>query len=272
MSGAGKSQALKCFEDFGFFCVDNLPVALLPRFAELLEGSRHLDRVALGIDIREGEFLKSISQHLELLRRRGLEYQILFFDASDAVLLRRFSETRHRHPLGKKLVRAIRNERKKLFEIKGMADKVVDTTSLTLGELKEILSGVLRLTRTQDMSLSVISFGYKFGLPMDADLVMDVRFLPNPNYHKELKNKTGEHLAVQRYILSQGGAKEFLTTYTRLLQELLPLYIREGKSYLTLAIGCTGGHHRSVFVAEYLAKELRKGGYAVGLFHRDIDK
>ncbi|MBI4052267.1 MAG: RNase adapter RapZ [Elusimicrobia bacterium] len=272
MSGAGKSQALKCFEDFRFFCVDNLPIALLPSFAELLKNARRLERVALGIDIREGEFLKGFSHSLGFLRRRGFDCRILFLDASDAELLRRYSETRHRHPLGKKLTQAIRVERKKLSEIKGSADKVIDTTSMTLGELKENLSGTLELTRSQDMSLSMVSFGYKFGLPMDADLVMDVRFLPNPNYEKNLKSKTGMHIAVQRYILRQPVAREFLSKYSQLIQTLLPLYIREGKSYLTFAIGCTGGRHRSVFVAEYLARELRRGGYAVGLFHRDMDK
>lgn len=272
MSGAGKSQALKCFEDFGFFCVDNLPLALLDQFAKLLENSDYLAQVALGIDIREGKFLKGLSPSLQRLKAKGFEYRLLFLDASDTILARRFSETRHKHPLGEKLQDAIRQERRELLEIKAIADKVIDTSSMTLGELKESLSATLELRRAQEMSLSLASFGYKYGLPMDADLVMDVRFLPNPNYSAPLKKKTGLDLPVQRYILHNPLTRDFLSKYKGLILSLLPHYIQEGKSYLTLTVGCTGGRHRSVFVTHYLAQALRKGGYAVSEVHRDIHK
>jgi UPF0042 nucleotide-binding protein len=272
ISGAGKSQALKCFEDFGFFCVDNLPLALLDEFSELLLKSRSMRDVALGIDIREGELLKNFGRSLDRLRKKGLDCRILFLDASDPIVVQRFSETRHRHPLGKKVTDAIREERRALTEIKGLADKVIDTSDLTLGELKEKLSAALELKATREMSLSVVSFGYKYGIPLDADLVMDVRFLPNPNYVRGLKAKTGLDRQVESYILGSPFCGEFLKSYTTLIQSLLPHYIREGKSYLTVAIGCTGGHHRSVFVARYLARTLAQAGYRAVEYHRDINR
>lgn len=272
ISGAGKSQALKCFEDFGFFCVDNLPIALLEHFADLLAKSKHLQRVALGIDIREGQFLRELSHALQSLRHKGFQYRILFLDASDRVVMQRFSETRHRHPLGTNIVSAIQQERKILTEIKALADKVIDTSQMTLGELKENLSQALELKRTREMNLSVVSFGFKYGVPLDADIVMDVRFMPNPNYLPQLKPKSGLDPKVGQYILTQTATKEFLTRYSALIRSLLPQYIREGKSYLTIAVGCTGGRHRSVFVTHYLARELHKGGYAVREFHRDITR
>lgn len=271
ISGAGKSQALKCFEDFGFFCVDNLPVALLDRFTGLLARGR-LSRVALGIDVREGRFLRGLAASLQSLRGKGFDYRIVFLDASDKVVVQRFSETRHRHPLGTNILTAVRRERRILAEIKALADKVIDTSSMTLGELKETLSMALQLTRTREMNLSIVSFGYKFGLPIDADIVMDVRFMPNPNYEPALKRKTGLDAAVRRYILAQAASRDFVNRYAALVKSLLPRYIREGKSYLTIAVGCTGGRHRSVFVTHHLADELAKGGYAVREFHRDINR
>lgn len=272
ISGAGKSQALKCFEDFGFFCVDNLPIAMLERFADLLEKSKHLQRAALGIDIREGQFLRDLSHALQTLRQKGFQYQILFLDASDRVVMQRFSETRHRHPLGTNIVSAIRRERKILTEMKALADKVIDTSQMTLGELKETLSQALELKRTREMSLSVVSFGFKYGVPLDADIVMDVRFMPNPNYVPDLKSKSGLNAKVKQYILNHAASRGFLAKYSALVRSLLPHYIREGKSYLTIAIGCTGGRHRSVCVTHHLARELQKGGYAVREFHRDIQR
>lgn len=273
LSGAGKSQALKFLEDFGFFCVDNLPIALIPQFAELLDRSDRFGQVAMGIDIREGAFLRGFSHYLAELRKKGFNHRILFLDASDEVLLKRFSETRHRHPLhGRKLLEAIQEERKTLLHIKAMADKVVDTSNLTLGELKEILSGTLELRRVEEMSLSVVSFGYKYGLPLDADLVVDVRFLPNPNYVPRLKRMSGLDRAVQNYVLEFPISRKFMRDFLSLLKYLLPLYIKEGKSYLTLAIGCTGGRHRSVFFANGIAQKLLRQGYAVKELHRDINK
>lgn len=272
ISGAGKSQALKCFEDFGFFCVDNLPIELIGRFADLLANSRRYRDVALGIDIRGGESLKDFPRSLGRLRTKGLDGKVLFLDASDKVVVQRFSETRHRHPLGKNILSSVREERRRLADIKGAADKIIDTSELTLGELKEAISSTLELKGAQEMRLSVVSFGYKYGLPIDADHVMDVRFMPNPNYVPGLKRKTGLDRPVQSYILSQPACRPFLRKYTDMIQSLLPAYIREGKSYLTLAVGCTGGHHRSVFVAEHLARTLERSGYHVTAYHRDINK
>lgn len=271
LSGAGKSQALKCFEDLGFFCVDNLPIALLPQFAELHRGSADLGNVALGMDIREAKFVKEFPRSQALLKRRGIPHRVVFLDASEAVLLTRFSETRHRHPLGRKLLEAIREERKLLLHVKALADKVIDTSSLTLGELKEKLSSLLELKTAQEMNLSVVSFGYKYGLPLDADLVMDVRFLPNPNYVPALKRKSGLSPQVRAYLDRQKATGRFLKVFLGLLGKLLPLYIREGKAYLTVAVGCTGGRHRSVYVASHLAESLRRAGYSIREFHRDIN-
>ncbi|MBI3548812.1 MAG: RNase adapter RapZ [Elusimicrobia bacterium] len=272
ISGAGKSQALKCFEDFGFYCVDNLPIALLDRFGALVVNAKHLHRVALGIDIREGRFLGGLSGSLRRLRGQGLSYRIIFLDASDRVVVQRFSETRHRHPLGTNIVSAVRQERKTLMELKGISDKVIDTSGMTLGELKETLSQTLDLKRKSEMNVSVVSFGYKYGLPMDADLVFDVRFMPNPNYVAGLKQKNGLDAPVQRYLLKQPACREFMGKISDLISSLLPHYIREGKSYLTVAVGCTGGHHRSVFITHDLATSLHKRGYAVREFHRDINR
>lgn len=272
ISGAGKSQALKCFEDFGFFCIDNLPLALLDGLTDLLERSPHLPRVALGIDIREGRFLRGLAGSLRRLRRKGFDYQILFLDAADRAVVQRFSETRHRHPLGTNLLAAVRQERRKLLELKAVSDKVIDTSQMTLGELKETLSMALGLQRTQEMNLSVVSFGYKYGIPLDADLVVDVRFMPNPNYVSRLRRRTGLDAPVRRYLMAHASCRDFLSRYLGLIRSLLPLYIREGKSYLTLAVGCTGGRHRSVCVTHELVRGLQKGGYAVREFHRDIHR
>jgi len=272
MSGAGKSQALKCFEDLGFYCIDNLPVALIPAFSELVKTNRHFKNVALGIDIREGRFFKGFVKSLDTLGKLGLAYKVIFMDASDPAILQRFSETRHRHPLGKNISQAVREERKILGELKERANKVIDTSSLTLGELKEILAGALELKRSTEMKLTVISFGYKYGIPLDADLVMDVRFLPNPNYIPRLKHRTGLDAPVGAYIRSRPGFKSFIADYTGQIKTLLPLYIKEGKSYLTIAIGCTGGKHRSVFIAHQLAQNLSRFGFSVSEYHRDIRK
>lgn len=272
MSGAGKSQALKSFEDLGFYCIDNLPITLLPQFAGLIGDRRYLKNVALGIDIREGRFFKDFISTLDNLGKLGLDYKIIFLDASDAVLMQRFSETRHRHPLGKNIASAVKEERRILTDLKARANKVIDTSKLTLGELKEILSGTLELRRTAEMKLSVISFGYKYGMPLDADIVMDVRFLPNPYYVPALKAKTGLDAAVGRYLVDKPGFKDFLGGYTEQIKKLLPLYIKEGKSYLTIAIGCTGGRHRSVYIAGEMAKRLAASGFSVSEYHRDIRK
>ncbi len=272
MSGAGKSQALKCFEDLGFYCIDNMPLALIPAFAKLLGEKKYLHDIALGIDIREGRFLKGLEKCIDEFKENKLDYRILFLDASDTALFQRFSETRHKHPLGQNLSKAVRQERKMLRELKARADKAIDTSNLTLGELKEILSAALELKRSSEMKISVVSFGYKYGLPMDADIVMDVRFLPNPYYIKDMKYKTGVDRAVFKHVIRGKTVAGFLTKYLELINILIPLYIREGKSYLTVAIGCTGGKHRSVSVAHYIAVALTSRSFKVSEFHRDISK
>ena len=272
MSGAGKSQALKIFEDFGFYCVDNLPLALLVNFAEFMCKRPDTGDIALGIDIREGKSLEQLPKTLDGMRKSGFDLKVIFLDASDQTLVHRFSETRHRHPLGKNLSQAIKTERKFLSEIKSEAYKVIETSRMTLGELKETLSRLLEVRRSQEMKISVISFGYKYGIPMDADLVMDVRFLSNPNYVASLKHKTGLDKAVANHICKDPHVNGFLKRFFELVQFLLPRYMKEGKSYLTIAIGCTGGKHRSVFITNALALALRSKGLNVSEFHKDIKK
>ena len=272
MSGAGKSQALKSFEDLGFYCIDNLPIALIPQFAGLVGDRRYLRNVALGIDIREGRFFKDFVRTLDNLGKLGLDHKLIFLDASDEVLMQRFSETRHRHPLGKNIAAAVKEERRILTDLKARANKVIDTSKLTLGELKEVLSGALELKHTAEMKLSVISFGYKYGIPLDADIVMDVRFLPNPYYVPSLRKKTGQDAPVGNYLKGKPGFRNFLNGYTAQIKALLPLYIKEGKSYLTIAIGCTGGRHRSVYIAGEMARKLEAAGFSVSEYHRDIRK
>lgn len=270
VSGAGKSQALKVFEDFGWFCVDNLPIALLDEFAAFVQKSPAMTRVALGMDVREGKVLGALPPLLRRLKEQGLDINVLFIDAADATVIHRFSETRHRHPLGGKIAEAVKQERKLLAPIKGAADKVIDTTRLSLGELKEKISETLGLKLTREMTLQVVSFGYKHGMPIDADIIMDVRFLPNPHYISNLRKKSGLDEPVQKYILAQPVARKFLNDWHKLISTLLPHYVREGKSYLTIAIGCTGGRHRSVFCTRWLAHKLRATGHPVQEFHRDI--
>ena len=274
MSGAGKSQTINCFEDFGFFCVDNLPVELLPKMADLCSRSgRPLQRVALGIDIREGGFLRDFLSTVEQLKHHGVDCKIVFLDADDRSLLRRFSETRRRHPLGTSVQVGIREERKQLLKIKELADKIIDTTNLTLSDLKQrILELLDSRSEHTEMQLSVVSFGYKYGLPTDSDLVWDVRFMPNPNYVQALRKKTGRDAAVRRYVMKTPQAQRFGKKFFDMVTESLPHYIREGKSYLTVAIGCTGGHHRSVVMAEALAAYLKKHDYKVRVHHRDIER
>ncbi|MCK4935696.1 MAG: RNase adapter RapZ [Elusimicrobiales bacterium] len=272
MSGAGKSQALKCFEDFGFYCIDNLPTDLMPFFAKLLHTKKYLKNVALGMDIREGKYLKGFVSSLENLVKLGIDCKIIFLDAADTILLQRFSETRHKHPLGKNLSSAIKQERRILSNLKVKSNKVIDTSKLTLGELKEIISAALELKRSKEMNLTITSFGFKYGIPLDADIVMDVRFLPNPNYIPKFKKKTGLDKGVQEYLRSKPMLKKFIERYSDQIKDLIPLYIKEGKSYLTIAIGCTGGRHRSVYISNQIAKKMEKFGFSVSEHHRDIRK
>ena len=270
MSGAGKSQALKMFGDLGFYCVDNLPLALFPQFADYVKDHTELQNIALGMDVREGERLKELPQLLKQTIKEDFNAKVIFLDASEECLIRRFSETKHKHPLHKKLAAAIAHEHDLLKPIKIAADKVIDTTDLKLGELKEKISQMLELKQEGEMQISVVSFGFKNGIPKDTDIVMDVRFLPNPYYVKGLKEKTGLDKEVQEYILSFKESRDFAEKFADLIKYLIPQYIKEGKSYLTIAMGCTGGKHRSVFMAHQLADTLRKQGLSASEFHRDI--
>ena len=270
MSGAGKSQALKIFGDFGFYCVDNLPLALFKNFTDYLKQSGERRDVALGIDVREGDRLREMPKILNSMVKDDFVVKVIFLDASEECLIRRFSETKHRHPIHKKLAAAIAHERKVMSPIRTMADKVIDTSDLKLGELKEKLSALLGLTREGDMQITVVSFGFKNGILKDCDIVMDVRFLPNPFYIPELREKTGLDKEVQQYIMSFKESKEFADKFADLIKYLIPKYIKEGKSYLTIAMGCTGGKHRSVFMAHELAQRLTKAGLNASEFHRDI--
>jgi UPF0042 nucleotide-binding protein len=250
--------------------VDNLPIALFNEFSKYLKERDDLKNIALGIDIREGERIKDLPKIMKSIEGQGFNPKLLFLDASDEVLVRRFSETKHKHPLAEQLLTAIGRERELLAPIKQNADSEIKTSNLTLGELKEKISQLLEIKSSQEMSISVVSFGYKHGLPMEADVVMDVRFLANPYYQPELKNKTGLDAEVQDYIKKSPFAVEFLEKFTDLVMYLIPKYIKEGKSYLTIAVGCSGGKHRSVFMAHSLAETLRTKKLKVSEFHRDI--
>ena len=270
MSGAGKSQALKMFGDLGFYCVDNLPLALFENFISYVRLNDATRNIALGVDVREESRLRQMPDMLKKLEANDFSVKVIFLNASDECLIRRFSETKHKHPIHKKLVAAIAHERKAMAPMRQLANEIIDTSGLKLGELKEKLSSLLSLTRAGDMQIQVMSFGFKYGLPMECDIVMDVRFLPNPYYVPELKEKTGLDPEVQQYIMSFKETREFAEKYADLIQYLIPKYIKEGKSYLTIAMGCTGGKHRSVFMAHQLAAHLNKLKLSASEFHRDI--
>lgn len=273
MSGAGKSLASRCFEDLNFFVVDNLPPALLPKLAQLC-GSSEIDNVALVIDIRGRDFFGDFLSALDQMRSDGASFQILFLDATDKVLVRRFSETRRKHPLSKggRIVEAIEQERKFLAAVKTRADHIIDTSSLTPYQLKEEITAKIAPASKNGspMAVTVLSFGFKYGLPLDADLVLDVRFLTNPYYVSRLRNLTGNDEEVQKYVLKQPKAKEFLDRLYSLTDFLIPQYVEEGKSQVTIAIGCTGGKHRSITLANELARHLQDQEYKVVVEHRDI--
>ncbi|MGE5676068.1 MAG: RNase adapter RapZ [Mycobacterium leprae] len=274
MSGAGKTQAIKYLEDLGFFCVDNLPPALMPKMAELcVQSEGKLSRLALGIDIRGGQFFDHIVQALEELERTGFAYQILFMDAADDALVRRYKESRRRHPLALqgRTLQGIRNERKLMQELRGRANKIIDTTDLKVSDLRRELADFFsQENEGLGLHINIVSFGFKHGSVMDADLLFDVRFLPNPHYVEDLKALTGENPAVQEYVMKWGVTQQFFKRLTGLVGFLLPLYLAEGKSQLTIAVGCTGGQHRSVCIAAKLMEWLRDRGYSVSVEHRDM--
>lgn len=276
MSGSGKSAAVKCFEDMGYFCVDNLPIKLIPLFLDLLRRSADApEHVALVVDIREGAFLKDFPDTLEELQEVIAEVRVLFFEAADETLVRRFSETRRPHPLpgASSLEEGIVKEREALKELRERSDRIIDTSRFNVHELKGYLfdqfSGE---EREATLVVSVLSFGYKHGVPGEADLVLDVRFLANPFFVHGLRDKTGRDREVAAYLENIPEYEEFGSRMQELFDFLLPLYAREGKAYLTVAFGCTGGRHRSVAVAEHLGGVLRSQGYRVRISHRDVTK
>ena len=275
MSGAGKASALKAFEDLGYYSVDNLPLELIPRFADLVRSSSEIDRAALVIDVREGIRLERFPA---ILKKVGkvLTTRVVFLEASEEALIRRFSETRRPHPMGREetVIESIRAERKRLDPIRNVADIILDTTKFNVHELRAHINAQfeVRGTSERNLTISSMSFGFKNGVPTDADLVFDVRFLPNPHFIPEFRELTGKHPKVAAYVQGFPQTAEFLKKSEDMLEFLLPHYIQEGKSYLTVAFGCTGGQHRSVFIAEEMKRRLEGAGYRVKTAHRDMPR
>ena len=276
LSGAGKSYAIKCFEDMGFFCVDNLPTTLIPTFADLIMRSEQpIHRVALGVDVREGAYLSRLLDTIRELRARGHVVEVLFLEASEEALVRRYHETRRRHPLAGEgnALDGIRAERKALSDLREIADRILDTSALTVHQLKDRLVELYVAPKARPgLATSLVSFGFKHGVPFDADLVFDVRFLPNPHFVEALRPLDGRHERVRAFVLDHPESKEMLRRLEDFLKFVLPCYEREGKAYLTVAIGCTGGRHRSVTLAEELGRFLSGLGYAPSLVHRDLER
>ncbi len=274
LSGSGKSTAMGALEDAGFYCVDNLPVALLPKFLEMpFEFNRDLAGLAFAMDLREKFFLQKYGDIFDTLKEKGYRLEIFFLEASEKVILQRYSQTRRQHPMngGKSLVDSIRMEQSELNRLRGAADRILDTSSWTVHELKaKIKEIVSHYKQPPALRINVISFGFKYGTPYDADLIMDVRFLTNPYFVPELKALDGESDAVRDYVLKDPNANRFLHKYLDLLDFLIPLYEKEGKAYLTIAIGCTGGQHRSVTLSRLICNHIQQQGWNVGLTHRDI--
>jgi RNase adapter protein RapZ len=274
MSGSGKASALKAFEDLGYYCVDNLPVELIPRFAELVGQSSEIERTALVVDVREGRQLEELPAIVKSVRGI-ISTKVIFLEASDSILLRRYSETRRPHPLGTKtsVKASLATERKHLRHIRAMADLVIDTSKFNVHELRAHITDLFeKKEKGRNILVSCVSFGFRHGVPDDADLLFDVRFLPNPHFVPEFRPLTGRHPKVAKYIRSFPQTAEFIQRISELLVYLLPHYIHEGKSYLTIAFGCTGGQHRSVMIAEEVGMRLKKAGYRMKVVHRDSPK
>lgn len=277
MSGAGKTIAVQSLEDLGFFCVDNLPPVLIPKFAELIEQSNgKIGKVALVIDLRGREFFTALSESLSYVKDHyTIGYEILFLDATDSVLVQRYKESRRRHPLAPEglPLEGIKNERRMLEDLKGWATQVIDTSNLKPGQLKERIMSRFTNTDLSTISVNVTSFGFKYGIPIDADLIYDVRFLPNPHYIEHLRPNTGQNPEVYDYVMKWPETQTFLTKLLDMLQFLIPLYRKEGKSQVVIGIGCTGGKHRSVAIAEYLSRMLGSSDTElVRVSHRDSDR
>lgn len=275
LAGAGKSTAFRALEDAGFFCIDNLPAVLLPKMTELAaHAGSGIPNLAVVIDARDANFLSQAPRMIEEARRAGHAVEVVFLDAKDEVIIRRFSETRRRHPLSPEgtVIDGIARERERLQELKRSADLVIDTSSLTVHELRSLLTSRYAPKGQNELSLTVLSFGYRYGMPPQADLVFDVRFLPNPFFIEELRPFNGTDPRVSSYVLDREESQDFLKRILDMVEFLLPRYQREGKSYVTVALGCTGGKHRSVAIAEALSKRLKEKGIQTGIWHRDKDK
>jgi UPF0042 nucleotide-binding protein len=272
MSGAGRSTALRLLEDLGYFCVDNIPPALIPELIGLLTDEQNLKRIAVGVDVRTGRFLEGAGQVLDSIAQGGHQVELIFLEGKDEELVRRFSETRRSHPLapGGNLLEAIQRERERLAPLRARAGFIIDTSGMSVHDLRRMLVDyIARGGRRSRMVTRIVSFGFKYGLPVDADLVFDLRYLPNPHFVPELRPKTGLDPRVAAFVLETPEGQELLADLTNMLSKLLPRYEREGKSYLTIAVGCTGGRHRSVALAEALAATLRPIG-DVRVEHRDM--
>ncbi len=274
LSGSGKATVLKALEDLGYYAVDNLPVGLIQKFAELAKDAPNVRRAALVIDIREGVGLKQFPAIYKRIRQR-VPATLVYLEADDSTLMRRFSETRRPHPLGigESVSKSIQAEREQLAPIRAVADHIINTSKFNVHELRDVIEDKFRGGREEsNIRIDITSFGYRHGVPADSDLVFDVRFLPNPNYIAEFKKLSGRHPRVARYIRSFPQTVEFIDRISELLVYLLPHYIREGKSYLTIAFGCTGGHHRSVMIASEIRKRLSRAGFKVKETHRDVNR
>ncbi|KXL53297.1 glmZ(sRNA)-inactivating NTPase [Anaerotignum neopropionicum] len=276
MSGAGKSSVLKFLEDINFFCVDNLPPALIPKLAELCyEQEGEIERVAMGVDIRGGKLFNDLFNVLFILEEKGYQYEIIFLDASDNTLIKRYKETRRSHPLSRKgaIEDGILQEREMLKEVKGRATYILDTTNVLTRELKAQINRIfMENQQFESLIITVCSFGFKYGIPVDSDLVFDVRFLPNPFYIQELKEMTGNDTPVSDYVMSFQESRDFLKKLVEMVEFLLPLYVKEGKNSLVISIGCTGGKHRSVTLANALYHALDQDKHTLLLKHNDIEK
>ena len=274
MSGAGKSSVLKMLEDNGYFCVDNLPVPLILKFAELSNADEHRRKIALGIDIRSGSGLENMDAILEQMKEHGYEYEILFLDAGDDVLIKRFKETRRAHPLAQqgRVDEGIAEERKRLDFIRNNSDYIIDTSTLLIRDLRMKIEDIfVKNKKFKNLFVTVLSFVFKYGIPVDADLVFDVRFMPNPYYVEELKHKTGNEKEVQDYVMNSDVSREFIKKLDDMIRFLIPNYVKEGKNQLLIGIGCTGGKHRSVTVANELYQKLSKDeNLGIKVAHRDI--
>lgn len=277
LSGAGKSEALKYFEDSGYYCIDNLPAQLILSLIDSFSDStKKIDKIALAIDLRSGYFFDEIYKTLEKIKELGVNYKILFLEASKSVLIKRFSLTRRKHPLVEdgNLDLGIEKEIEKMHNLREISDLIIDTTLLSPKELRITITDNLmsETEKKSQIQISILSFGYKYGIPQNVDIIMDVRFLPNPFYDENLKDLSGEDKEVLHYVLNREETKEFLMIFEKLLDFLIPNYIEEGKSYLGIGIGCTGGRHRSVVISERIYEYLKVRRYSVKLLHRDISK